>query len=182
MSRMSFFTPKARPAAEPQSDGPREPTRRRRILIAWLIVVAWAGVIWTLGGDGFSAGETSGWFSSILNAIGIEITPGQRYRMAIFIRKSAHFVEYGILAVLAFRAALLSAGRNQIATAAWTALFLVATLATADEARQAFLASRTGSPIDVMIDITGGSLAVIGIIWVMRRVRNSAAPQPETAP
>ena len=146
---------------------------RRRIWIAWGLVVAWAGVIWMLGGDGFSARETGSVFSEILEALGIELSAKQRLRMILLIRKSAHLVEYAILALLTFRAAWISAAGSQFATAAWSALFAVATLATADEARQSFSPSRTGSPVDVLIDVTGGAIAIIGLLFVMRRLRRT---------
>ena len=160
----------------------RRRRRRRRIVLAWTWVVLWAGVIWVLGGDGFSDSATRPELLEWLRRLFGEFDPQTRRRMLLALRKSAHFVEYAILAVLTFRAALISAGRNQLASAAWVALFLVATLATADEARQAFSPVRTGSPYDVLIDIAGGAVAVAGLHLVTRRMRASGpAPEPERA-
>ena len=56
--------------------------------------------------------------------------------------------------------------------AAWSALFLVALVATADEARQAFSTARSGSPYDVLIDVAGGAVAIAALLvisWRMRR-------------
>ena len=133
--------------------------------------MGWATVIWILGGDYFSLAKTSHTISPWLDWLIGDLSPRTRLRIFLAIRKSAHFVEYAILAILTFRAALLAAPRNQLATAAWSALFLVATLATADEWRQAFSSARTGSPYDVLIDITGGAIAILGLIVITLRVR-----------
>lgn len=169
---MSFLSSRSKtlPDTDDQSDEP-DPRRRRRVLLAWTFVIIWAAVIWTLGGDAFSASETGSRLAALLRWFGGELTPSQRLKLLMAIRKSAHLVEYAILALLTFRAAWLSAGGHQITTAAWSAVFLVATLATADEARQAFSPARTGSPIDVLIDITGGTIAIVGLLYVMRRFR-----------
>ncbi len=146
--------------------------RRRRAMLAWLCVAVWAGVIWVLGGDDFSLARTSHTISPWLEWLIGDLDRATRYRIFVAIRKSAHFVEYAILAILTFRAALLAAPRNRLATAGWVALFLVATLACADEARQAFSTARSGSPIDVLIDVTGGTLAILGLLAIARRMRS----------
>lgn len=152
--------------------------KRRRIILAWAAVVFWAGVVWTLGGDAFSLAETSKFISPMIEAIFGDIDGRTKWKIFLTVRKSAHFVEYAILALLTFRAALLSAPRNQLATAAWVALFLVATLATADEARQAFSTARSGSPYDVLIDLTGGVFAILGLLLITRRMRPARAATP----
>ena len=48
---------------------------------------------------------------------------------------------------------------------------LLGLVATADEARQAFSSTRTGSPNDVLIDVTGGAVAVAALLLISRRLR-----------
>lgn len=155
--------------------------RKRRIVLAWCFVAIWAGVIWTLGGDHFSLVQTSKALSPILEWLFGDIDGRTKWKIFLAVRKSAHFVEYAILALLTFRAALLSAPRNQLATAGWVALFLVATLATADEARQSFSNARSGSPYDVLIDIAGGLVAILGLVAISRRLRTPTPEQPATS-
>jgi VanZ family protein len=150
----------------------KRPTRRK--LLAWLWVLAWGGLIWTLGGDSFSFSRTTESFMPWLDWLTGDLDWRTRYQIYIAIRKSAHFIEYAILALLTFRAAWLSAKRrSRFATAGWVALFIVTALATADEARQAFSPVRTGSPYDILIDVTGGFLAVLGLFLISRRIRPS---------
>jgi len=145
----------------------------RRKLIAWAWVVGWALVIWTFGGDSFSLTETNDMIIPWLDWLTGDLDYRTRYKIYVGIRKSAHFIEYAILALLTFRASLIAASRNQIATAGWVALFIVMTLASADEARQAFSDVRTGSPYDVLIDIAGGLVMVLGLLVISRRLRPS---------
>ncbi len=167
-------------AATDQNPGdptPARSARRRSILLAWTFVFVWAGVIWSLGGDDWSLQQTSRFLSPMIEFVFGDLEGPTKWRIYLAVRKSAHFVEYAILALLTFRAALLSAPRNHVATAAWTALFLVALVATADEARQAFSGVRSGSPYDVLIDLTGGAVAVAALLLILRRLRTpSDAP------
>jgi VanZ family protein len=152
---------------------PRSPTRRK--VIAWAWVFAWALVIWTLGTDDFSFEESSNTIYPWLDWLTGDLDWRTRYQIYVAIRKCAHFTEYAILALLTFRAALIAAARTPVATAAWVALFMVACLAAADEARQSFSAVRTGSPYDVLIDVSGGLVMVLGLVVIVRRLRSPDA-------
>jgi VanZ family protein len=138
-------------------------------------------VIWTLGTDDFSAARTGPELLAWLRWFFDDFDPRTKYRLLIAIRKSAHVIEYAILAMLAFRAALLSAPRHPWTTAVWVALSLVASLATADEARQAFSPVRTGSAYDVLIDLAGGSVAIFGLLAISRRMRPPSESQASTS-
>jgi len=158
----------------------RRRSARRGIALAWLWVLLWAAIIWTLGGDDFSAPATNSTLFEWLRWLVADLDPITRYRLAIGIRKSAHFVEYAVLALLTFRASLMAAGRNRLASAAWMALFIVASLASADEARQAFSPVRSGSAYDVLLDIAGGAISIAGLLlisWRMRRTAPTACPE-----
>lgn len=145
----------------------------RRITLAWLLVLSWAGMIWQFGSDAYSLDRTSRFLQPLIDWFLTGIDLATRYRIHAWIRKSAHFIEYAILALLAFRAALLSAERHRIGTAFWVALFFVATLAAADEFRQSLSAARTGSPYDVLIDVSGGLVGLLGTVVILRRMRGS---------
>ena len=152
---------------------PRGRPSWRRISLAWLLVLGWAAMIWQFGSDAYSLDRTSRFLQPLIDWLLAGIDLATRYRVHAWIRKSAHFIEYAILALLAFRAALLSAERHRIGTAFWVALFFVATLAAADEFRQSLSAARTGSPYDVLIDVSGGLVGLLGTMVIVRRMRGS---------
>jgi VanZ family protein len=156
---------------EATSMSPKRQLRRK--VLAWVWVVGWGAMIWIFGGDAFSFSETNDTIMPWLDWLTGDLDYRTRYRIYVGIRKSAHFIEYAILALLTFRAALLAASRARFATAGWVALFIVTSLATADEARQAFSPARTGSPYDVLIDVTGGLIAVVGVVVISRRLRST---------
>jgi VanZ family protein len=80
------------------------------------------------------------------------------------VRKAAHVTEYAILGALLLRA--LSASR----TRSWwhyagLAAGVAVVFAALDEFHQAFVGSRTGSPCDVLIDISGALLGLA--VWAL---------------
>ena len=86
-----------------------------------------------------------------------------------FIRKSAHFIEYGLLALLAARASFW--GVSSKVREHWIvfSIGLVAAVAGVDEINQSFLSSRTGSGWDVLLDVAGGFTALVAIALVGSR-------------
>lgn len=90
------------------------------------------------------------------------------------IRKSAHFLEYGLLAFLWLRA--LRGDETQHWKWRWFLIALLATAlwATVDELQQGFISlHRTGSPWDVLLDCCGGltMLLLAGVIHGVRSLR-----------
>lgn len=143
----------------------------QRVWLAWLWVILWAAVIWQFGTDAYSLRRTSNFMQWVIEGLVGPVDPVTRYKLYMLFRKSAHFIEYAILALLAFRAALLSAVRARIATACWIAIFFVSTIAAADEFRQSYSSTRTGSPYDVLIDVAGGLVGLVGVVILSRRMR-----------
>jgi len=126
---------------------------------AWLAVALWTAVIWTLSSDGFSASSTA----RVIGPIVRFFFPGiseERFELVHFaIRKSAHLTEYAVLALLTLRAFRRGAPRAA-SRAALLALAFVIVVASADELRQSRSRVRTGRPLDVAIDASGGALAL----------------------
>jgi len=136
-------------------------------------------VILGLGSAEFGAAETSRYLLPLLRWL----LPGRSghiyYELMVLIRKTAHVTEYGLLGWLAFRAVWLSRSQQSaLAQVALLALALAAAVAMADETRQSFLPSRTSSPWDVALDVSG-ALAAIGLalLW-LRHGRPPAAGSP----
>jgi VanZ family protein len=101
-----------------------------RVLSAWLPVVAWAGLIFTLSSIPDLGTGLGGW--------------------DLVLRKLAHAGEYAILGALLLRAL----------ERVWGAFLLGAAYAVTDEVHQAFVPGRQGSPLDVAIDAAGVAVGV----------------------
>jgi len=84
------------------------------------------------------------------------------------IRKTAHFVEYAVLATLAARAYGRAASNQVRGKWAIWALITVVAVAAADEFVQSFNVTRTGSPFDVLLDLAGG---IAGLLFFAAFVR-----------
>ena len=101
-----------------------------RVLSAWLPVVAWAGLIFTLSSIPDLGTGLGGW--------------------DLVLRKLAHAAEFAILGVLLLRAL----------DHAWAAFWLGVAYAVTDEIHQAFVPGRLGSPLDVAVDAAGVAVGV----------------------
>jgi VanZ family protein len=89
-------------------------------------------------------------------------------------RKAAHFTEYAILAWLAAHA--FTTSPRQTLHRRWflISLALVVLYALSDEYHQSFVASRTASIYDSLIDMSGGLTALLLYVVWRRRVRIKA--------
>ncbi len=101
-----------------------------------------------------------------------DITPFALEKTVLLARKGVHFVAFGILAALVFRAlSPQSTGGALAAATAWKAWGITTVYAVSDEIHQTFVPSRTGSPWDVVIDAIGAGFAVVALrTWCRWRV------------
>jgi VanZ family protein len=129
-----------------------------------------------LGSAEFSAAHTSRYLLPLLRWFFPELPVRTYVEIAAWIRKSAHVIEYALLGALAVRALWLSLARqNPFARTALLAIGLAASVALADEIRQSTLPTRTGSPWDVALDVSGALAAIALTLWWKRRARARAA-------
>ncbi|MEO5858696.1 MAG: VanZ family protein [Pyrinomonadaceae bacterium] len=145
---------------------------RRRWLTAFAPLVIWIVVIIGLGSGLGAMNETSRFIRPLLEFLFPSADPETLTFYHGYIRKLAHLTEYAVLAILAGRA-FINFRRPIIA-----ALGLVIVVATVDEFRQSFDPRRTGTPVDVIIDLAGGFIG-LGIWWIFARIfRRSALTSP----
>jgi VanZ family protein len=145
-----------------------EVTSRGEFWRAWLAVALWTAAVWTLSSDGFSASSTARVIGPIVRWFFPGISEERLELVHFAIRKSAHLTEYAVLALLTLRALRRGAPRPA-SRAALLALAYVVAVASADELRQSRSRVRTGSPVDVAIDGSGGALALGCALLLERR-------------
>ena len=133
-------------------------------------VILWAAAIFVFSSGLFSGSNTS----SVLRPLVLWVYPSATETglafVHVLVRKTSHFVEYAILALLlarAFRTSLREFLRNH-----WFAVTLtfVALYSLSDEFHQSFVSSRTASIYDCLIDTAGG---FAGLLLTRVRSRRS---------
>jgi VanZ family protein len=124
-------------------------------------LLVWMAFIFFASTGEFSADNTSRIIGPLLRWLFPSISEEQLAFAHFLIRKAAHFTEYAILALLAARA--FSTSSNQTPRRRWflISLCLVVLYALSDEYHQSFVASRTASIYDSLIDMSGGLTALL---------------------
>jgi VanZ family protein len=134
--------------------------------------IVWMALIFLGSTDMLSAEHTSRFLVPFLRWIDPQISFATLNAIQFGIRKLGHLTEYGILAMLLWRA-LRGGTRRQMKM---SILFLVAwvacvVFAASDEFHQSFVPSRTASGNDVLIDICGALIGLM-ICWLFGSRRN----------
>jgi VanZ family protein len=142
----------------------------RSILASWAPVVVWAGCISWFSTGAFSAQSTNSYIDPVLRYLFGELAP-ETFRFAhTIIRKSAHVLEYGVLAILLCRA-LTEPGARPTPAILLRVIVSCAIYACLDELHQLFVPKRTGSLYDSLLDTLGATAGAL--LLVMRRSRRA---------
>lgn len=136
-------------------------------LMAWLPALCWAAVIFSLSTDAFSATHTGKMLRPIVFWLMPNLSEQGFATVHFFVRKAAHFTEYFVFCLLLYRG-IRGGRRGWRWTWALTALFIAAGYSTLDEIHQAFVASRTASPYDSLIDSIGAAFAMVVLLLCFR--------------
>ena len=145
----------------------------------WLLAVLWTGLVLWAGSSSYSAAETSRYLLPLVRWLLPDANFRTHWEVIVAVRKAAHLIEYGILAWLTWLA-LFSTYRRALLRFVGLALAWVVVVASFDEIRQSMVESRTGSIVDVAIDVSGGLLALglaIAYTRFMQRKRSSATAE-----
>ena len=124
-------------------------------------VIAWMLLIFAGSSDALSAQHTSRFLIPFLLWLDPSISYQTIATIHLTLRKLGHFTEYFILAGLlwrAFRGTFLTLSRRLVSVATF---IIAAGFAASDEFHQSFVATRTATLGDVMIDCFGASVAVV---------------------
>lgn len=156
---------------------PFVPTMKPVMRNRWLLVAVMMLITFLFGTDLFSSQNTGPIVRWILRwFLGDSADTKVLGSGEGWLRKSAHFMEYGLLAWVWLRAL-----RGEASTWTWSwagMAWLAATLwATVDELQQGFISSyRTGSPWDVLIDSCGAATAILVayvVYWISIRLQHA---------
>ncbi len=132
-----------------------------RLVSKWMPVVAWMLLIFIGSSDALSAEHTSRFIVPFLRWLDPQISFATIAAVHLAVRKLGHLTEYGILAVLLWRALRGTFVSKTTWILAGSAFLLAALFAVSDEFHQSFIPSRTASPHDVLIDCIGASIALM---------------------
>ncbi len=149
-------------------------SKARTFVIYWLPVLLWMAVIFSASSDSNSFEHSSRIVAPFLRWLFPHISEQAVEWVVLFVRKAAHLTEYAVLSVLVWR---LMASLSPPPKEVWRwpnagrTLLVVLLYAASDEFHQSFVPSRQASVWDVLLDTTGGFLALI-LIWVIGRWRH----------
>lgn len=121
----------------------------KKLLNYWLPPVLWAGLIFTF--SSFSTVKTSEFFLG-----------------DFLLKKTAHIIEYGVLATLLYRAMINSKVEKK--KAMWVAVVTAVLYGITDEIHQSFTPGRGPAVRDVLIDALGASLFIFGILKNIKKM------------
>lgn len=141
-------------------------TAARNFVSKWVPVIAWMILIFAGSTDLLSAEHTSRFLVPFLRWLDPHISFATITTINVVLRKLGHLTEYAIFAALLWRAlrgTLRSTSTIPLVALAFTASAL---FAASDEFHQSFVATRTASENDVLIDICG-AIVGLAISWIL---------------
>jgi len=136
-------------------------------LRAWWPALLWSFVIFSASTDTFSSAHTGAIIEPFLRWLIPSISDETVDTIHFFIRKSAHFTEYFIYFIFLYRG-IRGGRRGWHWSWALTAWFIAAAYSALDEVHQSFVASRTASPWDSLLDSTGAFVALLVLFLLYR--------------
>jgi len=150
----------------PRTKGrPRGP---RFWISAWLPVALGIAVITLESTEWFGADHTSGPLRWLVQLVFGQLSGATWDFLHHLLRKTGHFVAYGVLGMLWLRAWCMTLPGARFLSQAGLALLGTALVASWDEWHQTFLPNRTGSPWDVLLDCCGAAM-MTGVVWLYLR-------------
>jgi VanZ family protein len=145
----------------------------RAILKFWLPPLVWMVLIFTGSSDTKSYQHSAGLVEPILHWLFPHLSQAHVEEIHHLLRKCAHLTEYGVLALLLWRAVrqpVKNDSRPWNWAEAGVVLSIVFLYGATDEFHQIFVPTRTPHLTDVMIDTCGGAVALLAL-WFLDRWR-----------
>jgi VanZ family protein len=149
----------------------------RQFFKYWLPLLIWIGVIFVGSTSVMSVPHTSRYIIPVLLWLKPGMTVQTIWVIIMVMRKSAHVIEYAVLALLLWRALRsLRILRTKTLMVSGAVLLGCAMLAASDEFHQVFVKSRTPAVRDVLLDVTGAVFGLlIGLLFARRHPKGFPA-------
>jgi len=145
----------------------------RWALGVWTPVVIAIAIICAESTNTFSSQNTSDWLRPIVERWFGPIRDSAWELFHLYLRKTGHFAGYGAVCFTFLRAWLHTLTRRGPSTLiAWRlessilAILSTAIVASCDEYHQTFIPSRSGTPLDVLLD-TAGACMICLVVWLI---------------
>jgi len=156
------------PSLSPEPPAEKPPAAWRQWLLYYAPPLLLMLVIFMASTDVGSSEHSGHVLSRLLSWMRLDrwVTNGQLEAMNHYVRKLGHLSEYALLAGLIHRAIMSGHTNPRGVQARWTlraglaVLGVVALYAASDEFHQLFVAGRTPSAWDVLLDTTGGAVGL----------------------
>jgi VanZ family protein len=139
---------------------------------AWLPVLIGLCIIAMESTEAFGSDRTSGPLRALYQTIFGRVGDANWPVIHHLIRKSGHFIGYGLLGLAWLRAWWMALHNPVFLKAAVLAMLGTAMTASADEYHQSFLPNRTSSVLDVLLDCTG-ALVMLSIAYLLMQLFRS---------
>jgi VanZ family protein len=156
------------------SSSPRGWDFRRSLrfwISAWLPVAIGCTIIAIESTPYFGSDRTSGPLRTVFEALFGRVTDAHWIVIHHYIRKSGHFIGYGLLGVTWLRAWWMTLPRLSYFADAGLGLLGTFLVASCDEWHQSYLPNRTSSVWDVMIDCCGAITMMAAVYLYLRSFR-----------
>ena len=149
-------------------------SRTKRFLNYWLPPILWMAFFFPIGNRALGSSITYEISTAIFRWLFPHASEAAVSVFYIIFRKSLHFLEYGVLAYLLYRAFRGPDGRKWELGWALRAGLVSVAYGFLDEYLQSFVPNRNGSPIDWGVD-TAGIAAVLGTKFLRRNGSRSGS-------
>jgi VanZ family protein len=142
-----------------------------RFLRYWLPVILWMTLVFSASTTLGRPENTSRFVRPILLWLNPNMPEVTIEKIHLVVRKTAHFVEYGMMGLLVWRLIHFDSAWAPCRSREFlTALLVAALYAASDEFHQSFVPGRQPAVRDVLIDCCGAGVG-LAAIWVARRPR-----------
>jgi VanZ family protein len=138
----------------------------------WLPVILWMAVIFSASTHLGSPDNTSYYFRPIMHFLFPHMAEEKVERIHYLVRKTAHFVEYAVLGILAWRAVRFDPAFASFSPRRQCRFVLLFCMlyASSDEFHQSFVPTRQPAVPDVLLDTCGSGFGLLAALGA-RKVR-----------